>query len=139
MLLSLMFLLLAQGPRFESPSCSEGLGWEFVLHGRDLDTRPRWRNSDDAPPLAPRAAVRSARALLARMKCEQPDAWELNRVSLQPIASEPDAWVYIVEFQRLRVPKGAVIGSAFPSQLSVVVLLDGSAVAPLVKPWPPRR
>ena len=73
------------------------------------------------------------------MKCEQPDEWELHRVSLQPIAGEPDVWVYIVEFLRLRVPKDAVIGTAFPSQVSVVVLLDGTAVAPSVKSWPPRR
>ena len=139
MMLSLILLLATQGPRFASSSCAAGQAWEYVLRGHDFDRSPRWRTTDDAPPLAPRVAVRSARAFLGRMKCEQPDEWELHRVSLQPIAGEPDVWVYIVEFLRLRVPKDAVIGSGSPSQVSVVVLLDGTPVAPSVKLWPPRR
>src|SRR5438105_4791456 len=110
MVLSLLLLLVTQGPRFASPSCTPGQGWEYVLSGRDFDRSPRWRTTDDAPPLAPRAAVRSARAFIGGMKCGQPDEWELHRVSLQPIAGEPDVWVYIVEFLRLRVPKDTVIG-----------------------------
>jgi hypothetical protein len=139
MLLSMLLFLAAQGPSFTSPSCTPGQQWEFTLRGRDVDKSPRWTAADDAPPLAPRAAVRSARAFLGRMKCEQPDEWELHQVSLRPILAERDVWVYIVEFLHFRVPKDAVIGSASPSEARVVVLLDGTAIVPTVMPWPSRR
>lgn len=140
MLVSMMMVLVAaQGPSFTSPACTPGQQWVFVLSGRDVDKSPRWAATADAPPLAPRAAVRSARAFLERMKCGRPGEWELHQVSLRPIPGERNAWVYSVEFLRLRVPNDAVIGSAFPDVVSVVVSLDGTVIAPAVKPWPSRR
>ena len=37
--------------------------WESVVRAADLDKSPRWPPSADNPPLAPRAAIRSARAV----------------------------------------------------------------------------
>lgn len=140
MVLPVMLVLVMQAPRFDSPSCVEGQAWEYVIREHDFGKSPRWREADDTPPLTPRAALRSARAFLGRMECSQPDAWELHQISLRPIAGERDVWVYIVELvQPLRVPKDAAIGTSFRREVPVVVLLDGTAVAPSVRPWPPRR
>jgi hypothetical protein len=135
-----MLVLVMQAPRFESPSCVDGQVWAFVIRERDVSSGPRWTEADEAPPLTPRAALRSARAFLGRMTCRQPDAWEVHQISLQPIAGERDMWVYVVEFvQPLHVPKDTLIGSSLRRGVSVVVLLDGTVVVPSVGLSPPRR
>ena len=66
MLDAFLLMLLLQA-RFQSPSCAAGEGWIFILRGADLDKTPRWHNSTDAPPLAPRTAIGAARSLLRQM------------------------------------------------------------------------
>ena len=136
---AVMFALLLQ-MRFHSPSCSAGEGWAFVVRGPDVDKSPRWAETRDAPPLAPRAAIRAARSLLGRMSCKEAEKWELAAVALRPVAGEPDVWVYMVTFvEPFRVPKGSMVGSMLRSAVDIPVLLDGTALTPAVGPWPPKR
>src|SRR5258706_3061221 len=140
MVVPFVLTLVLAAQQFQSPSCIEGQGWSYVVRERDLGKTPRWRQQDDVPPLAPRAAVRSARESLRRMTCKDVDRWEVRQVALQPIASAADVWVYVIKFaEPLAMPTRAVAGSGFPRVVDVVVLLDGTAVAPSVGPWPPPR
>jgi hypothetical protein len=102
--------------------------WDAVVRAADVDKSPRWRNSDDSPPLAPRAAVRSARRLLGTLFTHG-EQWDLSRVSLQVIAGTEDSWLYLVDFgERPPLPSG--IGSFVGETMTIVVLMDGSAVVP---------
>lgn len=109
-----------------------GEKWEFRVARPDLAQAPAWRATDDAPPLPPRAAIRSARSMLQRLLASAPK-WEVHRVSLQPMASVPDSWVYLVEFTSPLLPPLApgVVGSHIGSQVTLVVLMNGKAVAPV--------
>lgn len=139
MLTAILFTLLLQ-TRFQSPSCIAGEGWEFVVRSRDLEKSPRWHETSDTPPLAPRGAIRAARSLLVRMSCKAADEWEVAAVALRPIAGERDGWIYVVTFvEPLRTPKIAVLGSTLRRPVDIPVLLDGTALTPAVGPWPPKR
>jgi len=55
----------------------------------------------------------------------------LNKISLVPLGEE-GSWVYLVELEEPPPrPDGGIHGS-----LEIVVLMDGSAISPSVKPWP---
>ena len=130
-------LLMVQTPRFNSPSCVPGQGWSFVI--ADLAKSPRWKATDDAPPLSARAAERAARGFLRRMGCKDADAWVLHQIALQPIGDERDVWVYLIEYtEPVRVPRGSFVGSVIPRIVDVPVLLDGRLPTISSGPWPPR-
>lgn len=136
---AVLFALLLQ-MRFQSPSCAASEGWEFAAHSRNIDKAPRWPESQDAPPLAPRAAVRAARSMLGKMSCKEAESWEPAAVALRPVAGEPNVWVYIVTLvEPFRVPKGSMAGSTIRRMVDIPVLLDGTALRPVVGPWPPKR
>ena len=138
MLSAVMVALLLQ-MRFQSPSCTAGEGWEFLVRGTDVDKSPRWSETSDAPPLAPRVAIRAARSVLGRMGCNEAEDWELAAVALRPVADEPNVWVYVVTLiEPLRTPKGAVLGSTLRRAVDIPVLLDGTALTPSIGPWPPK-
>jgi hypothetical protein len=138
-LLSLIVTLLMQTPRFMSPSCVPGEGWGFVIAGPDLAKSPRWKATDDAPPLTARAAERAAREFLRRAPCNDADVWTLHQIALQPLSGERDVWVYVIEYtEPLPLPKGAAVGSFIPRIVEVPVLLDGRVPTTAPGPWPPR-
>jgi hypothetical protein len=138
MLSAFMMALLVQ-THFQSPSCTVGEGWQFVIRPGEADRSPRWQQSNDVPPLTPGAAVRAGRSLLHRMSCQNAETWELAEVALRPVVGERDVWVYVVKFQEpLRVAKGS-IGSVFPRVVEIPILLDGTALMPSVGPWPPNK
>ena len=136
-MLPLILTLMFQGGMFTS--YAEGQRWDFAVRGQDVENALRWRETDDAPPLAPRAAVRSSRVMLSKLVKEGPD-WELGRVSLQQIAGTTDVWVYLVEFTSpVHLRAGAVVGSGLREQLTVVVMMNGTAVTPDRRPAQTRR
>ena len=139
MLNAVLFALLLQ-MRFQSPGCTASEGWEFVVRSRDVATSPRWSESHDAPPLAPRAAVRAAGSILGKMSCKEAEGWELAAVALRPVAGERNVWVYMVTFvEPFRVPKGSMAGTMPRRTVDIPVLLDGTALTPVVGRWPPKR
>jgi hypothetical protein len=118
--MAFVLTLVLEAQQFQSLSCVEGQAWNYVIRARDLEQTPRWREPDDAPPLPPRAAVRSAREFLRRMRCQDVDQWEVHQVALKPIAGKTDVWVYLVKFvEALRVPKRMGPGSFFPRVVDV--------------------
>lgn len=143
MLLCLIVTLLVQTPRFTSrftsPSCVPTEGWGFVIAGRDLEKSPRWKPTDDTPPVSARAAERAARAFLRRVPCKDADAWELQQIALQPLPGERDVWVYVIKYtEPLPLQKGPAVGSFIPRIVEVPVLLDGRVPTTSSGPWPPR-
>jgi hypothetical protein len=144
MLLAVMLILWLQAPPDGGGvfySYVDGMRWAFAVCAVDVDRSPRWDDSEDAPPLPPRAAVRSARELL-RKYVERADDWELAKVSVQPIAGRSDVWVYLVDFNKPLPPLPdhpgeGVAGSILRSAVSVVVMMDGTAITPQRQPWRP--
>lgn len=136
MLSGLVLAMLLQ-MRIESVGCGADERWAFVVRGRDVDMSPRWSEASEAPPLAPRAAIRAARSMLGRMSCPGADAWEPAAVALRPIAGTPNAWMYVVTLvEPLRAPGGPAAGSSFRRAVEIPVLLDGTALTPVVDPRP---
>ena len=131
----LLLTLLLFAPQETSPiaSFSSYLGgqrYEFIVSRTALSASPRWGSDEAFPPLAPRAAVPAARQQLEALVTD-PERWRLNKISLVPLGEE-GTWVYVVELEEPPPrPDGGIHGS-----LEFVVLMDGSAVSPSVKPWP---
>jgi hypothetical protein len=106
--------------------------WESVIRAADLEKSPRWVASADSPPLAPRAAVRAARHVLDAIFTAG-EGWDFSRMSLQQMMGIPDRWVYLVDFgERPPPPKG--IGSFIGDTMTIVVLMDGTAIRPTGHP-----
>lgn len=135
MVLAAVIVLLLQNPADNGGvfySYVNDTRWESIIPAADLATSPRWPPGADSPPLAPRAAVRSARLLLDTIFTAG-EKWELNCVSLQQIHRVPDSWVYPIDFgERPPLPEGGpgTLGSFMGEQMTVVVLMDGTALRP---------
>lgn len=104
--------------------------FEFVVSRFALSASPRWSSAEPFPPLAPRAAVAAARRQLQALVTESED-WRLNEVSLVALGQEGE-WVYLVKFEE---PPPRADGGIHGG-LDIAVLMDGNAVAPVVRPWP---
>lgn len=139
MFLSMIVLLALQNPPEGGAlfySYVQGKQWEFVIQAADVDRSPRWEDWQDEPPLSPRAAVRSARAVLQKL-VKNADDWELTRVAIQPLRGG-EAWIYVVDFTEplppLLDPTGmGVVGSWITSPVSMVVMMNGRAITPIVR------
>jgi hypothetical protein len=56
-------------------------------------------------------------------------------VSLQEVRGVPNSWIYLVDFgERPPSPRSGTIGSFIGAQMTVVVLMDGSAITPISHP-----
>src|SRR5688572_18613302 len=121
---ALMLTLLLQ-VRLQSPSCIAGEGWSFMVQTPQQGKPVPWEETTDAPPLAPRAAIRSARSLLNRMACKDTDAWEVDQVALRPVPGERQIWFYVVRLVSPLRPKAAV-GSVLRRSIEIPVLMDGT-------------
>ena len=115
----------------------DGQKLEFVVNRTDLLSAPRWATADDAPPLAPRAAVRAALELLPKvLPAEDLNHWSVRLISLQSLV-QSDTWVYIVELERAHVCAAGAVCSGMEgpaTTLRMVVLMSGRAIAPTVTP-----
>ena len=121
------------------PSYVDGLRWDSVVGRQHLEASPRWREDEESPPLAPRAAVRAARATLQQIHFPQSGSgtWKVHRVTLTQLAVV-DAWIYVVEFLPLPKPPPAgasgVIAGPVTSLVQIVVLMNGRAIVPVPHP-----
>jgi hypothetical protein len=106
--------------------------WESVVRPSELERSPRWAASADSPPLAPRAAVRSARQLVDALFTAG-EKWDLGRLSLQQIIGVRDSWIYLVEFGEHPTHVEGM-GSFIGETMTVVVLMDGTAIRPIGYP-----
>ena len=123
----------------------EGRRWQFAVSRTDLEQAPRWRSTDDHPPLAPGAAVRSAEELFSKLfPALHKDQWRVRVVTLQQWLF-PETWVYLVSFvgpgpcaDVVPSPGEPGCGSAGPDpEMRMVVLLNGHAVVPTSSIWTP--
>jgi hypothetical protein len=151
----LLLLLMGQTPQGNAPSLwtyggfYDGKAVEFRVTRSDVEAAPLWLPSADHPPLSPRAAIQSARAMLRKVLINA-DEWRFGEIRLVPIVG--DAWVYVVGFRSpvppLPVPvmpprplrPGEIIsvaGSRPATLMDVPVLMDGRAVEPNVTPVNP--
>ncbi len=102
-----------------------GERWSFVVTREARRYAPSWDPAiEDAPPLLPGQALSVAREKLSEW-LRDGARWQLIQIVLCPVLED---WVYVVEF-------GAPLPGPVTS-LSVVVLMDGTGVAPQREPWP---
>jgi len=135
MISALLLTLLLQAPTdqayFSTYIHLNGGCWVLRVTASELLTVPVWRESDEAPPLSPRAATNASRLVLREL-VKDGDEWELERISLRRIPLAPDLWVYEVEFLNPLPPLPPnTVGSLGRTPLSLIVLMDGRAVAPV--------
>jgi hypothetical protein len=121
-------------PSMVYSSAAEGQRCRFTILESDIENVPRWLETDDRPPLAPRAAIRAARDLMS-MLFRNGSVWPLQGVRLRPLGG--DRWVYEVEFDRPLPPQstagsrgGIVSVLTNPDWFRIVVLMTDRAIAP---------
>jgi len=100
--------------------------YQFVITQADLDRSPAWEENQDAAPLAPRAAVESARRyamddLLRKVRPSQ--QWLMRRITIEHVGGRENQWIYIIDF----IPEqgDAVLLTALPV-FRIPVLMDGT-------------
>lgn len=110
----------------------DGMKYTFVVSRQDAADSPRWDDPEENPPLAPRAAIRSAKALMSSLRSDG-SAWQVQAVHLNPILL-PGVWIYLVEFHDAppAAPGAGIVGGPAKS-MRIVVLMNGSAVIPTVE------
>jgi len=104
-----------------------GKTYEFHISDQDLQKTPEWPAGQETPPLSPRRAVDIASKHLATLLPDGKD-WRLHAITLRPLDSR---WIYVVEFLEPLRTGGA--GQQFSSGFQIVVLMNGVAVAPLIR------
>ena len=102
--------------------------YDFYVTEEQLKQTPTWAANEEAPPLAPRSALASARKSLETL-IEGSDHWQVTRISLTPMWQ---SWVYLIEFAK---PTNESHGPR--PHFAVVVLMNGEAVQPKVVPLRP--
>jgi hypothetical protein len=95
-----------------------------------LATVPVWHESDDNPPLPPRAAIAAPRPVLGKL-VKGGEEWELDRINLRRVGPR-DVWVYDLQFFTPLPPISPNSVGSFPrSSLSLIVLMDGRTITPI--------
>ena len=86
---------------------------------------PKWEDSQDCPPLAPRQAELAAQKALLKLMPEISN-WKTEKISIRR-AGYPSNWIYIVELTTL-FPQGEVRGKH--EEMEIVVLMNGIVINP---------
>ena len=145
----LILLSLGQSAQPDAPplrSVFNFLGdkqWEFRVNRSDVEGLPRWPANAEHPPLSPRAAIQSARGMMRKLFPDG-DEWLFNAITLAPTAVD-DAWIYTVLFASPPpAPNAVLTGPVKPGQImsvagsqsstlfTLIVLMDGRALDPIV-------
>lgn len=118
----------------------------FVITDEMVAATPRWKNESPTPPLAPRDAIKLARAELGLIVTNA-NEWEFNGLSLHQLKSEQ--WYYTIDFRFLPVAQEIDLGDfsfwpvieqpnppvlvrrGRPLLLKIPVLLNGVPVHPV--------
>ena len=130
LLLAVLLQTPSNQPHFSTYMHLNGECWVLRVTASDLATVPVWRESDDAPPLPPRAAIAASRVVLREL-VKDGDEWELERISLRQIGLGSDVSIYEVKFLSPLPPLPPnTVGSVGRSPLSLIVLMDGRAITP---------
>jgi hypothetical protein len=106
--------------------------WDSKLTRAMVDQAPAWQEADQWPPLSPRRAIELAWQQLGTLVDDR-ERWRFSSISLKQVGPQR-TWVYIVEISEPPPrPDGGI-----HSSIELIVLLDGTTIAPLKRPWPPQ-
>ena len=103
--------------------------YEFTITQEELDKSPPWLEDQDAPALAPRAAIRIAKKYVSRAM-PHPEEWLVRKVELERVGGRGNQWIYVIDFVPYEPKK-------YESALTVFripVLLNGITVEPITRP-----
>jgi len=107
--------------------------FDFTVRQDDAEGLPPWNELIEDPPLPPRRAILLAQSQLEKLVSDA-DKWTFAGLRLQPLKVK-DAWVYVIDFHG-PLPPGVIDGSS--PLMSIVVLMNGSAIQPTRSPWSPK-
>ena len=106
-----------------------GKRYDFTVTHAQIQLTPDWPEDADNPPLSPRKALAKARLDLATFLSDA-ERWTPPKITLAEVGA-PHKWIYIVEFEGPLPPH--VIDGAVDT-MRVLVLMNGTAVKPTIKP-----
>jgi len=114
-------------PRVTNNNYAFGKKYTSTVTQVALDRGPRWKADADDPPLPARKAIRAADALKVRVaKLADGWTWEFKGAALKPLGK--DQWYWSVTYEAEK--EG--VASFGPWRLELIVLMDGTAVEPVV-------
>jgi hypothetical protein len=129
-LLSLSLQLTEPGVAGSFSSHTRGVRWDFNLTHATLDQSPDWTEADEWPPLSPKRAIELAWQQLGTLVGDT-EGWRFDSISLKQFGPKRK-WIYVVEIDE---PPPRADGGIH-SSIKLVVLLDGTTVAPVRRPRP---
>jgi hypothetical protein len=103
-----------------------GQRWKAVVTAQAVAGAPSW-DGTGAPPLTPGAAANAARLQLRRTTGAAAD-WVVESIALESVVA-PSGWIYVVQF---REPSNLRVMDQKPERMTVVVLMNGSPVEPVL-------
>lgn len=112
----------------EFSSYDSGKRYDFRLAYQQLLNTPAWLEGEPSPPLSPRTAQSAARSYL-RTLFDNATAWRLEEIKLVPVT---ERWVYVVSYTP---PPRPGCQDCMASPFSMVVTMDGNAVAAVMSGW----
>lgn len=107
---------------FQTVSTFNGTNYRSLVLESDLVNQPKWKATDEYPPLSPRQAESAGKAKVHEM-FPSTDAWKVNKISLMRVG-DPGNWIYIVQLTSTQKPYA---GGHFES-IELVVLMDGRRI-----------
>jgi len=114
----------------EFSSHYSGNRYDFRLTSEQLLNTPAWLEDELNPPLSPRTAKNAALTYLKTL-FDNASAWRVNEIKLVPLS---ERWVYVVSFTP---PMPRDCQDCLTTPFSVVVTMDGNALAAVVSRWKP--
>ncbi len=108
--------------------------YDFIVADGTLAKTPVWKEASDSPPLAPRKALRLARARLGHLISDAKD-WTLDSIRLEELRD--GHWIYLVAFEAPLPfgPNGIRMLEGIPTIMTIPVMMDGVAIQPKISLW----
>ena len=113
----------------EFSSYYSGNRYDFRLTHKQLLNTPAWRDDEPNPPLSVRTAQSAAQSYLRTLFDDAPE-WRLEEIKLVPLL---ERWVYVVSF----TPRPRNCQDCMTTPFSIIVTMDGNAVATTLSRWKP--
>ena len=101
-----------------------------------ISAAPAWKQDEENPPVSARKAIRLATKVKdSLVKDDEHFGWRMRSVELHEWGG--DYWYWVATYEAIL--QGGRASSGQPSQIRLIVLMDGTAVKPAVNPWPPKE
>lgn len=129
LVLAQVFSYAAEQAVFQNEGMFQAHRYRWVIFERDLASVPKWKDSDESPPLSPRAAVRAAskQFLTFLSREDKAKGCESKSICLRR-AGTSENWIYLVT---MRVVATQRMGSGMVESLEIPVLMSGKAIGPI--------